>query len=237
MVKRVILILLLVLGAVGIVQAAEPKFLQLALFNPFQLVPEDQSIKGVRLSLFYTVNKDVTGFSLAFLGVNRATGDVQGVEWGLGNWVAEGNMYGWQGGIANLCGKRFVGLQNGWLNITQGDFTGAQLGLVNWTEGFFHGWQHGAFNYTVGRFVGLQSGLVNISKGQTSGANIGAVNYAEGSFKGFQGGLFNYADKMEGFQLGLVNYTKSLNGLQIGLGNYNGNKKPFEIMVIANWSF
>ncbi|MCX5708192.1 MAG: hypothetical protein NTY14_04360 [Candidatus Omnitrophica bacterium] len=234
--KKLLLVLLLVLGLVGVVRAEEPKFLQLALFNPYQMVPEDQSIKGIRLSLFYTINKDMTGFSFAFLGVNRATGNAEGVEWGLGNWV-EGYVHGWQAGIVNHSGDRFVGLQNGWVNITKGDFTGAQLGLVNWTEGFFHGWQHGAFNYTVGRFVGLQSGLVNMTKGQSTGANLGAVNYAEGSFKGFQGGIVNYADKMEGFQLGFVNYTKSLNGLQIGLANYNGNKTPLEFMVIANWSF
>jgi hypothetical protein len=42
---------------------------------------------------------------------------------------------------------------------------------------------------------------------------------------------------MRGLQFGFVNYTKSLDGLQIGLGNYNGNKKPMEFMVLANWSF
>ena len=49
---------------------------------------------------FYTVNKDVTGLSLVWLGVNRATGDVNGVEIGLGNWV-EGASYGGQLGIVN----------------------------------------------------------------------------------------------------------------------------------------
>lgn len=236
--RKILLVIAMVLALAGLAQAAEPKFLQLSVFNPVQMVPEDESIKGISLDLFYVVNRDFTGFAWSWLGVNRATGnEVAGVQWGLGNWVPNGSVYGWQAGIANLSGDRFVGWQSGWLNITQGDFTGLQSGLVNWTEGFFHGWQHGAFNYTVGRFVGLQSGLVNMSKGRTSGVNLGAVNFAEGSFKGFQWGLFNYAERMEGFQLGIVNWTKNLNGLQIGLGNYNGNKEPLEFMIIANWSF
>ncbi len=235
--RKIFLAVFMVLAIAGSAMAADAKFLQLSLFNPIQLVPENEPIKGLGLDLFYTVNTDFTGLSWSFIGVNKATGDVKGVQWGLGNWVNNGYVHGWQGGLANLCGDRFVGLQSGWLNITKGDFTGAQMGLVNWTEGYFHGWQNGAFNYTVGRFVGLQSGLVNMSKGESTGANLGLVNYAEGSFKGFQGGIVNYAAEMHGLQLGLVNYTKNLDGLQIGLGNYNGNKKPLQFMVIVNWSF
>ncbi|HOW42890.1 MAG TPA: hypothetical protein P5110_06480 [Candidatus Omnitrophota bacterium] len=235
--KRILVVTLLVLAMAGAACAQDTKPLQLSLFNPIQMVPEDTSIKGVSLDLFYTVNADFTGFALSFLGVNKATGNAAGVQWGLGNWVNDGYVHGLQSGIANLCGDRFVGLQSGWLNITKGDLTGVQLGLVNWTEGYFHGWQHGAFNYTVGRFVGLQSGLLNVSEGATSGANLGVVNYAKGTFKGFQGGFVNYAQEMHGLQLGLVNYTKSLDGLQVGLANYNGNKKPLEFMVIVNWSF
>jgi hypothetical protein len=235
--KKLLLVIALVLALAGMAQAAETKFLQLSVFNPVQMVPEDQSIKGISLDLFYTVNKDFTGFALSFLGVNRATGNAEGVQWGLGNWVPNGYVHGWQSGIANLSGDRFVGLQSGYLNISKGDTTGVQLGLVNWSDGYVHGWQNGAFNYAVGRFVGLQSGMVNMSKGEYSGVNLGAVNFAEGSFKGFQWGIFNYAAEMHGFQLGLVNWTKSLDGLQIGLGNYNGNKEPLEFMIIANWKF
>ena len=201
--------------------AEEVKPIQLAVFNPIQLVPEEESITGARLSLFYTVNEDVTGLSLVWLGVNRATGDVKGIEWGLGNWV-EGSCYGWQAGILNYTGKRFVGLQYGMVNIAGGDFTGLQWGFVNWTEGFMHG---------------AQFGVVNVSKNQSAGIDLGIVNFSEESFHGFQGGFINYAGEMRGIQLGLVNYTKSLNGLQIGLANYNGNKEPMEFMVLVNWSF
>jgi hypothetical protein len=222
MVKRILVLVLLGLLVIPqFARAEEVKHLQLAVFNPVQLVPEEESIEGVRLSLFYTVNQDVTGLSLVWLGVNRATGNVRGIEWGLGNWV-EGACYGWQAGLVNYAKKRFVGLQYGMANVSEGDLTGAQFGLVNWTEGFMHG---------------VQYGVLNVSKGESVGIDLGVVNYNEGSFQGFQGGFVNYAAEMHGFQLGLVNYTKSLDGLQIGLGNYNGNKKPMEFMVLANWSF
>ena len=103
MIKKLILSALLVLSLVGMVRAEESKPLQLALFNPCQLVPENESIKGASLGLIYAANKDVTGLSFVFFGVNKATGDVQGVEWGLGNWV-EGSLYGWQGGFVDRVG-------------------------------------------------------------------------------------------------------------------------------------
>ena len=117
MLKKIVLAVLCVMVMAGISYAQETKFLQLAVFNPVQLVPEDQSIKGVRLDLFYTVNKDVTGFSLSFLGVNRATGNVSAVELGLGNWV-EGYFHGVQYGLVNYTVSRFVGWQAGAVNIT-----------------------------------------------------------------------------------------------------------------------
>jgi hypothetical protein len=172
--KKLVMALLLVLALVGVVQAAEPKFLQLALFSPTQMVPENESIKGIRLSLFYTVNKDMTGFSYVFLGVNRATGDVQGVEWGLGNW-AEGSFYGWQSGIVNHCGARFVGLQSGLVNLTKGQSSGVDLGAVNYAEDSFKGLQLGVVNY-ANKMEGLQLGLVNYTK-NLNGLQIGLANY------------------------------------------------------------
>jgi hypothetical protein len=223
MVKKILVLALLGLVVMPrFAGAEETKPIQLAVFDPVQLVPAEDSIKGGRLSLFYTVNKDVTGLSLVWLGVNRATGDVSGVEIGLGNWV-EAAAYGGQFGIINHAGRRFVGLQYSAVNVTEGDFTGLQWAFVNWTEGFMHGVQ--------------AAGIVNISRGESVGADLGVVNYSEGSFRGFQGGFVNYAAEMHGFQLGLVNYTESLDGLQIGLGNYNGNKDPLEFMVLVNWSF
>lgn len=188
-------------------RAEETKPVQLAIFEPMQLVPKEDSVAGPRLSVFYTVNKNVSGFDLVWLGVNKTTGDMKGVEIGLGNWV-EGAAGGIQIGLVNHAGHRFKGLQYGFANVVEGDTSGIQWGLVNWSEGYMHG---------------LQAGLLNVSKGASKGFDLGVVNYNEGSF--------------EGVQLGFINYSKSLNGLQIGLANYNGNKKPMEFMVLVNWSF
>ena len=125
------ILVLVLLGLIIIPQfagAEETKPIQLAIFDPIQLVPKEDSIKGVRLSLFYTANKDVTGLSFAWMGVNRATGDVNGIEWGLGN-IVEGSSYGWQAGVVNYVRERFVGLQYGITNITQGDLTGVEWGI------------------------------------------------------------------------------------------------------------
>ncbi len=140
--KKLILSALLVLGLVGMVMAEEPKPVQLAVFNPVQMVPKTESIKGVSLGLIYAANKDVTGFSFVLLGVNEVTGDGKGVQWGLGNWV-DGLFYGWQDGFVNHAGTRFIGFQDGVVNVTEGDLTGVQLGAVNWTEGYVHGAQAG----------------------------------------------------------------------------------------------
>lgn len=234
--KKLILSVFFVLSLVITVMAAEAKPVQLALFNPVQMVPESESIKGVSLALIYASNQDVTGLDFVFFGVNEVKGEGKGVGLGLGNWV-EGLFHGWQAGFVNRVGARFVGLQSGMLDITIGDLTGAQMGMVNWTEGFVHGAQAGIFNYSTGRFIGAQLGAVNMAKGEFSGAALGIVNYAEASVKGFQGGIVNSAGEMHGLQLGLVNYTKNLDGLQIGLANYNGNKEPLEFMVFVNWSF
>ena len=234
--KKLIISVLMILSFVGVVMAGECQPVQLALFNPMQIVPEAESISGVSLGLIYAANQNVTGLSFVLMGVNEAKGDVKGVELGLGNWV-EGLTYGWQAGLVDYTGGRFVGAQTCLVGVVKGDLTGVQLGAVNWAEGFVHGAQMGIFNYSIGRFVGFQGGVVNMSKGEFTGAALGIVNYADAAVKGFQGGIVNAAREMHGFQLGLVNYTESLDGLQIGLANYNGNKDPLEFMVFINWSF
>ena len=112
MVKKILVLVLFLAYSIIIPQftrAEDTKPIQLSVFDPIQLVPEEDSIKGARLGIFYTVNKDVSGLSLVWLGVNKATGDVSGVEIGLGNWV-EGAAYGGEAGVLNHVGKRFVGL-------------------------------------------------------------------------------------------------------------------------------
>ena len=135
--------------------------INLALFNPVQIVKEDEAVTAFRFSLIYGRNTDMTGLDLSLVGLN--TGDVSGVSFtGVGlvdgdftglqlSWiaaVAEGNMQGLQWALYTKSGGGSSGVQFGLLN-TSDDFSGLQVGFVNITETMRSG---------------LQIGLVNIIK-------------------------------------------------------------------------
>jgi len=116
---------------------------QLSLFDPIQIVPNNESISGIRLNLIYTKNVNVTGFDMGL--VNVTTGKQLGVQWGGVN-VTEGGFTGWQSAIVNMSKGDFVGLQTSWVNYHGGYFNGLQFSIVNYTE----------------TLKGLQIGLINI---------------------------------------------------------------------------
>ena len=129
----------------------------LSLFNPIQIVKEDQAVTAFRFSLIYGVNTDLTGLDLSLVGINK--GDVMGVQWaGVG--ITEGTFTGWQSGwLASITRGEFTGLQTG-LYTNAGGGSGVQLGWINTAE----------------EFSGLQFGFVNITNTMTSGLQIGLVN-------------------------------------------------------------
>lgn len=236
-----------VLFGAGTAQAAP---IQLALWETIQLVPADESIKGLRLEV-YGVNDNVMGVSLGF--AHKSTGNTSGAEFGLVS-ITEGEFHGWQGswayssstgkviglqgGIVAMGGADVTGLQGGFLAVTEGNFKGLQGGLVAITKGNYSGWQHGFVNWTEGKYIGLQTGFVNINKADFSGIGLGGFNKVEGVLKGGQLGVVNCTGETQGLQLGFINHTKMLNGgLQIGLGNINENKEPFGFLPFVNWNF
>jgi hypothetical protein len=119
------------------------------VFDPVQIVPSSEGIKGVRLSLFYGNNTSLTGFDFAFLGVNRLQGDMKGVQMALVNWTESGQQAGAQLGLVSLSGGHFTGAQLGWAFNYAKEVTGVQIGVVNYAERLNKG---------------LQIGLVNIAK-------------------------------------------------------------------------
>jgi hypothetical protein len=129
--------------------AADDKPFSAGVFDPVQIVPNDQGIAGVRLSLFYGYNKSLKGFDFAFLGVNRLESDMKGVQLGLVNWTEGGEQVGAQLGLVSLTGGYFKGAQLGWAFNYAKEVTGLQLGVVNYAERLNKG---------------LQLGLVNIAK-------------------------------------------------------------------------
>lgn len=93
------------------------------------------------------------------------------------------------------------------------DYTGVQLGIVN---------------YAAGDFVGAQLSAVNIAS-NLKGLQFGAVNYCT-DLTGLQLGFVNWADH-------------STSGLQIGVANIIPQNKWFadgdfaQGMIIVNWGF
>jgi len=122
---------------------AQEKPIQLALFNPVQIVPENNSIEGLRISLIYGKNNNVSGFDWGF--VSSTTGNQVGIQWG-GVGLNDGNFNGWQ---------------NNFVSITKGNFLGLQSGFVSYNAGKVNGLQFSVFNYAA-TLNGLQLGLINI---------------------------------------------------------------------------
>jgi hypothetical protein len=126
---------------------ADDKPVQLALFNPIQIFPEETSITGIRLSLLYGKNVSVTGLDIGLVNMTSG-GTSTGIQWG-GVGINRGNFVGWQANWVSLVDGNTEGLQWGLFNKS-GHMGGLQFGLINMTE----------------TMNGIQLGLLNfISKG------------------------------------------------------------------------
>jgi hypothetical protein len=138
-------IALLALAFCAPVASGQGKPIQLSLFSPVQIVPPDQGVSGVRLSLLYGKNTYVSGF-----------------DWGLVSHSTAGVSKGVQFGLVGFNEGDFVGWQDAGLNYTKGRCEGFQWGIVNYA-GHASGFQLGLVNYAM-TMHGLQVGLVNIIK-------------------------------------------------------------------------
>ncbi len=142
---RYLALLLIAVFAAGSVSAlAQSNPIQLSLFNPVQIVPENEAVGGVRLNLIYTKNSAMTGFDLGL--VNTTTGSVTGVQWALVG-INGGDFTGWQNTAVSIVEGRFEGFQGPWaLYNSAGHCSGLQLGLVNTAE-TMNGLQIGILNF------------------------------------------------------------------------------------------
>jgi hypothetical protein len=122
---------------------AQEKPIQLALFNPVQIFPENTSIAGLRINLIYGKNASVTGLDWGF--INSTTGMQTGIQFG----------------VVNLTDGGFKGWQEGFVNVTKGNSVGLQTGIVSHHQGHFNGLQISVVNYAA-TLEGLQLGLINI---------------------------------------------------------------------------
>jgi len=146
--RSMVIVALLVLTALAVLPvegSAEEKAVQLSLFNPIQIFPEDTSVKYFRFSLIYGKNATLTGLDL-----------------GLVNHLTAGESKALQLGFVNFVEADLKGLQYGAVNATKGTFTGWQWGFVNYS-GHTKGFMLGFVNYSESMY-GLQIGLINIIK-------------------------------------------------------------------------
>jgi hypothetical protein len=119
--------------------------------------------KPIQLALIAPIqifpeNTSITGLRLNLLYGRNET--VRGIDLGLVNHTKSGESVGIQWGFVNLTDANFTGFQDGWVNITKGDFEGMQWGFVNYA-GHGNGLMVGFVNYAMS-MKGLQIGLVNV---------------------------------------------------------------------------
>ena len=123
--------------------AAAQNPIQLSLFPPIQIVPENESVGAFRLSL-YGANTDMTGFDFGI--ASKTTGTFKGVQWTF----------------VGLVDQDFTGWQSNMVSITKGSMTGLQMGVYN-GSGYLCGLQFGLVNSTE-TIKGVQIGLLNLIK-------------------------------------------------------------------------
>ena len=139
---------------------AQNRPIQVSLFTPIQIFPEDNSIKGFRLNLIYGRNVSVTGLDLGLIN-HTTTGKSKGVQFGLVG-LSDSDFIGWQ--------------SNDWANVTKGKFKGFQSGIVNYAKDM-SGVQLGVVNYAE-IMNGLQIGLVNIIRQEGAFPVFPIVNWS-----------------------------------------------------------
>lgn len=183
---------------------SDHKPFQLSLWNTVQIVPQELSVHGFRLSLFGE-NENMNGFDMGI--VNKTNGSQKGAQFGIWNQTE----------------YEFTGFRAGFVNFSGGEFKGFERGFVNVLDNNGKGWVAGGVNVANDDFSGLLSGIFNIQfADKMNGALIGAVNIIKESKKPSEE---NKNAERKGTQIGIVNITESLKGVQIGLINVNKSAK------------
>ena len=189
---------LLAVAASPFVCVAESSPVMLSLLNPVQWPSSQNDVGGFRLSLFYGQCDDFAGLDIGLVG--RATGDFRGLSIGGVNIVSD-RLVGLQVGLVNwnsnedtASGQRSIGVQYGALNYVD-SFFGLQNGWINVSEGDVSGLQYGFLNCACD-VTGVQCGSllvfgVNVAVGKVGGSQVGIVNYAGEMTSGIQVGIVN----------------------------------------------
>ena len=149
----------------------------------------------------------------------------------------ESDVYGLRIGGFFGYNNDVCGLDLGLAEVCAGDFRGAQVSAMSWTEGNAYGLQLAPLaNVVNGRSITLQVAFANVDWDDAGGLQLGVVNY-DANYAGVQvGGLINWnnansyglelavinanQDEFYGWSFGaLVNYSDKYRGCGIGLVN------------------
>lgn len=151
-------VVLTLLGLLATARAAD-RPIQVSIFTPAQLVPEDNGIRGLRLNLIYGRNRSIQGIDIGF--VNRLT---------------SGQSRGLQTGLMGMVDTDFCGAQLNAFNFTDGNFKGFQWGFVNYARNA-RGLQVGLANFAYS-MRGVQIGLLNGIQEETLHPLLPIVNFS-----------------------------------------------------------
>lgn len=227
--KRIIAVPLLALVLSTMTSRAD-SFFQYGFWGPFlQIIDDQKSINGLRLDLFYGVNKDVNGLDLGI--AHRNTGTGRGVQISIAN-ETWGSQYGLQFGLVNLANENMSGLQLGAGYSHAGEqMKGVQMAVVS------HVGSAVGVEFR-GDLTGLQFGVISQVNEDLTGVQSGIIyGRTYGRMSGLQFGIANQAGHASGVQLGVVNIADSMKGIQIGLWNQIRSKETLKVFPVVNWSF
>jgi len=155
--------------------------MQVALWNPVQVVPDDWDVWGLGMNLFYGKNREVIGMDVGM--VNSTTG-FEGLQFGIVN-VVDGISIS----PSSVSYSTSRGMEIGSINLLGGDFDGVQISAIG--------------NFAC-RVRGIQASFVVNHADDMKGLQIGAVNYAT-TMTGVQIGIINIIDESPVSFLPLIN--------------------------------
>jgi hypothetical protein len=214
---------------------------QVAVWDPVQIVPAESDVTGIRLDLPYGRNRDVYGLDVGL--ANRVTRDFAGIQ--LGGVLNRAGLFGMTNDLPEaeiraaaethevrellVTGRRMLaagtarGIQAAGGVNSAVDFKGLQLsGLANIATEVQGAQLGGIMNVCHRHLSGLQVGLFgNATAGNLTGLQVGLLgNQCRGRLNGIQGAvLFNEAAWARGLQLQAFivggNRADTFRGLQV----------------------
>ena len=171
--KRSLLCLFLVLHATAALAEAPFQFAA-----PGLRAPDDPSVNGVRLSIFYGKNQKVRGVDFGLLSLSE-TVDLSGLGLVLGMGKVTGTMSGGAAiSLINLHTGSDTGLNAAFINLLNNAGSAVDVGFLNIADGATLV-DIGGLN--VSNSSTVQLGFINVTK-KIKGVQIGFLNVAENGF-------------------------------------------------------